>query len=469
MPGTFIFICKFKRLKEQIIEGNILEFAKLLDIKEEQAVNINLEINYNQIFEQGFLKGQEIALVLSLMKPERQVFRSINRNALKLGHFMFFRRFGYFPLLEVLMPTTHIIIGENAPHLMHVELLVGVMLFNFHSFDFQSNHFFNQFETLKNYHLENLRKFEYVFSYEKLSDLESVENSENPPQNLDFICCYLAVLVTEDFEFIQKNPQNKKKLAEIFAELSRKSVLYLCYDSFCLYLMAYLIFQFPLTKKKPFFIPVLNKLNLFFNQDSAKLMQNINDVLSENITRQIRKHSAQFPVIEIKTEFRIIDREYTKNGQEPANYDHFDKTQINRNPEKSDWLAYKNGDVNMFDFVTEFVDSRHFAMIFHPSKLKQELEIYLTQFNFEFSKDHFDFPFHFDFLVKTANGEFYLDVEDEYKFYFNQPNIAYFEEKMKVLYCKNAEINHFTIDNASLLNGFEAFMEKCKGSIEKKS
>ena len=133
-------------------------------------------------------------------------------------------------------------------------------------------------------------------------------------------------------------------------------------------------------------------------------------------------------------------------------------------------LVIDNSKFNMDDLLIELTSTREFCQIFHPSSFKQLVEAQLKKENLSHIPNFWIFPVMFDFIVQIGDKTIHLDVDDEYKRFYNFP-VLYVEERLKKLMAREREIEHIVMTKEEFLmhkGGLEEWLKK-KVGVSKQS
>lgn len=98
-------------------------------------------------------------------------------------------------------------------------------------------------------------------------------------------------------------------------------------------------------------------------------------------------------------------------------------------------LLFEEHKFDVPNFLVNFTQSREFCQIFQPSAAKRLLESQLKDQRLTYGMSHWEFPVLFDAVVYMGRRTVFVDVEDEYKRYYNVP-LSYPEERLKREVCR---------------------------------
>lgn len=129
-----------------------------------------------------------------------------------------------------------------------------------------------------------------------------------------------------------------------------------------------------------------------------------------------------------------------------------------------------DGDFDPACLVPEMVQTREFSIKFHPSSFRQMVHEQMVQEKLAFNDGHWQFPCFFDFRVVLNFRYVYVDVEDEYRTYFNFP-LRYPQERLKKKLVLKRQTQHLTITREEFMNRKSTlqnlFEEKLKAQADK--
>lgn len=366
-----------------------------------------------------------------------------------------FKNFGIFPFNEWIhsffMSNFTSKLGSSFPAEKSLELYIALLYYNIDEFCEKNPTIFQDFD------LVNIQMIQYIkdFSFQNFLGMfrEIVQDKyasqrrnvfkveEQITIKAEFLNVFFAVL---GFKALSEEPTDLKflnSLEEWFQEYTSTSGIRFTYNG----LSNILLFTSLMQKKK---------------NVEIKAFKSIQDVINNCLNAECANLEIEIDQAVQRSQFsltRLPGSSVSRHGHEkwtlnPSENEQALKYLLRESVDFKEGLSIETENFSLDDFLCEFVDSRQFAMKFFPTEIRNEMENWLKKENFTFKKSHFDFPYFFDFSIEEKGRKIYLDVVDQNKSYFNFPDIPYFEERCKDLYCKVNRIPFIRVSLRDVLN-----------------
>lgn len=446
-------------MKEVFRTGLSFELNHFIDIREEVASMIASETIFNCFYRQPFKYGQQISSMLSMFPRSETIYTNLSIMANSYKYAMWFAMIGHYPgrelLLQLLNNVQFLLDKRNFENgIVYLYFQADVFLTHATGTTIASSNIIDRcFKAISNINWE--KYFAISLKGQPKDKLRSNEidfptTSPVTQLPLDYSQFYYALA---QLGLYSKHSFTTEELFSItfkkyYFFVIRQPVLTFGYDS----LMQFFIFH-DLTGIGsnfddfwPFEI-VRNTVNETLNQSSDGLKSAIEQAIDRSVSRQrwyIHKRLFYDPFHclqngdDYKTIYKAKDAE------------NLDESIHVKKPDVRPAMAIKDGKIDSEDFLLEFVDTKEFTRVFHPSMFQQEFQEALKAQEIAFEKNVFIWPYLFDFVIDSGEKKWFIDVEDEYKKYWNFP-IYYPEERAKEKFCEKEKMAFKRVSSAEFL------------------
>lgn len=447
------------RINEVFRTGLSFEILQFIDCRDDFAIAITSETIFNFFFRQPFKYGQQISAMLSMMPRTETLYTSFLIGISSFRFALWFPMMGHYPGHELAMTylkNSHMLQEKRNFDTAITYLYFQVDVFMSQVLGMTIDSFGSIDRCLKVLTTTNWEKYFGIKQKSQQKEKVRFKDVELPSTTLvsqlplDYSHFYyvLAQLGLHSKKQFSIEDMFSMVFFQLYHMVVKQPVLAFSYDSLTQFFIFYDLMGSGMYLTDFWhFDAVRTTVNAVLNQPSEKLKLMIEETLRQSETRQRyyihkRTYFDPFHCLSNGDDYKTI---YT--ATEAKDYD--EDIHV-RKPIVRPAMTITEGKINTEDFLMEFVDTREFTRVFHPSVFQKEFEEALKAQGIAFEKNVFVWPYLFDFAIEVGEKKLFIDVEDEYKKYWNVA-IYYPEERAKEMFCEKERRGFKRVSSAEFL------------------